>query len=152
MCIFQGDVIYDFENDKVSCSQLGKGDELKWDSSGALRRITTIKDMYAEGWKYEEYYNMLSTRSVLMSKGGKTGGANAVEVAVCRFTVQGDFVADFTNNLFECTGALKGKIVIKDMDKGWKNIEKIYLEGWKYKGSYDRNNLTFVIIADNLFP
>gem|GEM_PF-4006423 len=128
LCYFKGDAIYDFENDKVECFKIGKGDELKWDSSGALGKITTIKNMYADGWKYGGYFNIFGNRYILISKGSKSDVVT--EVGICKFIF---FSNGNAFDKFECNGALKGITTMDGLEaKGWEKKDTYRAQGYSH--------------------
>jgi len=62
------------------------------------------------------------------------GVASATNVATCRFS---DGANGFTNNLIICSEDMN----IKDMT----TIKEMYAKGWKYKGSYNVENYTYIV-------
>lgn len=62
------------------------------------------------------------------------GVANATEVAICNF--KGGSFSGFADDNVICSGDFKKTTTIQDM----------YSEGWRYKGSYNMKNDTYVVM------
>lgn len=60
------------------------------------------------------------------------GIANATDVAVCQFKHASGFADD--------------KIICSGGNKNTTSIEDMYAEGWKFKGSYNLKDFTYVIM------
>ena len=62
------------------------------------------------------------------------GVANATEVAICKF--KGGNISGFADDNVVCSGAFEKTTTIQDM----------YAEGWRYKGSYNMKDDTYVVM------
>ena len=62
------------------------------------------------------------------------GVANATEVVICKF--KGGNISGFADDKVVCSGAFEKTTTIQDM----------YAEGWRFKGSYNMKDDTYVVM------